>query len=67
MDMQDHPCQKDTTHRQHFEQWILTQPYFGYDLGDTSVLDRDADGYQDACVHAAWMGYQLRTQTAGQG
>ena len=65
--MQGHPRPKDATYRQHFEQWILTQPYFGYDLGDTSVLDRDADGYQDACVHAAWMGYQLRTQTTGQG
>ena len=43
-----------------FERWVLDTPYFGYESGDGTAIDRDGDGYEDATVHAAWLGYKLR-------
>jgi len=48
----DERCKTD---REIFEAWIVNQPFFGYD----TTLAHDGDGYTDACVHAAWMGYRL--------
>lgn len=45
------------TARIEFEKWARQQPYFGYDNTSGVMFDRDVDGYTDACVHAAWMGF----------
>jgi hypothetical protein len=50
--------------RELFEAWALTQPYFGYAAGDLAAIDRDGDGYSDACVHAAFCGYSIRPRAA---
>ena len=44
--------------REVFEKWVCsTHWYFGYAPGDHKIVERDDDGYADACVHAAWIGY----------
>lgn len=50
--------------RELFESWVLTQVYFGYASGDRTAIDRDGDGYLDACVHAAFCGYSIRPGVA---
>jgi hypothetical protein len=49
--------------RSSFEAWAEMQAYFGYEEGDQLLLERDGEGYTDSCVHAAWMGYLLGSDT----
>jgi hypothetical protein len=46
--------------REWFENWVKMQPYFGYEEADPALLERDEEGYADATVHAAWMGFVAR-------
>lgn len=50
----------DGLERGMFDRWVLETPYFGYESGDIAAVDRDGEGYEDATVHAAWLGYKLR-------
>jgi len=48
--------------RREFEMWAITQVYFGYpDPENSDMFERDGEGYTDACVQAAWMGFNVQS------
>jgi hypothetical protein len=47
--------------RSKFEAWAVQQAYFGYEAADKTMFERDGEGYTDAAVHAAWMGWVARS------
>lgn len=49
--------------REEFEEWAKTKSeWFAYNLDDPAemrlMFKRDGEGYEDANVHSAWLGFQ---------
>lgn len=55
-----------TTTRSEFEEWAKTKmEWFAYNEDETDIMfERDGEGYTDANVHSAWMGFKAGCNSA---